>query len=398
MEVVDLDNEPNYTALSHVWGPKFPAKQIYVNGHQVDITPNLFEALKQLRKRQSKQENNASTKLAKALRRLQETQSKQGTDIMPNIFEALKQLQADQETCFDTWWFDALCINQMDIHERGRQVSLMHMVYGGARLVVSWLGPEPIAGYWNGLDDRLSDRDIDLRQKDVIQRVNQILDDVASREYWDRVWIIQEVVLARKMMMLAGDTECPSSLDLWLVEGNHDYKSYYQTKMRHVLGLQRRRKYDNLMTLREAMVLTNRSQASDPRDKVFGVLALIERTHWSSEARGGGLYPNDQLSLCEVLCRAIEVLFETDAGVFLYFEGKRAFQALWKLISNGRDNPLSGEHDSMHCDGSFCGSLDIVRSILALGDSAANYVPARLLVGRNLRKIDLEDEDCILHT
>jgi hypothetical protein len=92
-----------------------------------------------------------------------------------------------------TFWVDALCINQAWEHERGQQVSLMRDIYMVAEEVLVWLGPAE-------REDALS------RQSPVAQDfdTNDALDvylDIASRPYWTRVWIIQEFVLGRNIVL-----------------------------------------------------------------------------------------------------------------------------------------------------------------------------------------------------
>lgn len=103
MKVVDLvDDEEGHRALSYVWGPKSNMRPIYVNGYQVHVTQNLFDALK-------------------AIRKSQQSQSAHSTN----------------------WWVDALCINQDDMNERNHQIKLMRIIYLRADSVLAWLGPSP---------------------------------------------------------------------------------------------------------------------------------------------------------------------------------------------------------------------------------------------------------------
>ena len=58
--------------------------------------------------------------------------------IRRNLYEALLQLRLeDGERAL---WADAICINQDDLEERGRQVERMADIYKTARQVVVWLG------------------------------------------------------------------------------------------------------------------------------------------------------------------------------------------------------------------------------------------------------------------
>ena len=64
-----------------------------------------------------------------------------------NLATALRHVKDNWSTHFPSrllrdfrLWADALCINQADIAERGRQVLLMADIYSSAELVFAWLG------------------------------------------------------------------------------------------------------------------------------------------------------------------------------------------------------------------------------------------------------------------
>ncbi|KAF2249584.1 HET-domain-containing protein [Trematosphaeria pertusa] len=94
LSLASLDDEPEYEALSYVWGDAKHTIQIQVDGQPWPITRNLHLALKNLR-------------------------------------------SEDQARIL---WVDAVCINQQDIAERNSQVSMMGAIYGGASTVVAYLG------------------------------------------------------------------------------------------------------------------------------------------------------------------------------------------------------------------------------------------------------------------
>jgi hypothetical protein len=59
--------------------------------------------------------------------------------VRQNLHDALKQLSADEdELCI---WVDALCINQENLEEKSRQVSMMGDIFHKAERVIAWLGP-----------------------------------------------------------------------------------------------------------------------------------------------------------------------------------------------------------------------------------------------------------------
>jgi hypothetical protein len=85
-----------YKALSYAWrlGQNEPEATILCNGVDVEISANLFDALRQLRNVQ-----------------------------IPVVI-----------------WVDFLCINQQDVMERSLQVAMMREIYEKSREVIIWLG------------------------------------------------------------------------------------------------------------------------------------------------------------------------------------------------------------------------------------------------------------------
>lgn len=59
--------------------------------------------------------------------------------IQPNLFEALKAIRKEDEEIF--LWADGVCINQADTAERNHEVGLMGNIYRSAKNIRIWLGP-----------------------------------------------------------------------------------------------------------------------------------------------------------------------------------------------------------------------------------------------------------------
>lgn len=158
-----------YDALSYVWGDQKTKTTISLNGKPFDITLNLHWALRRTRHRHQ-------TRLI---------------------------------------WADALCINQLDLHERSQQVAMMGSIFSHARNVLVCVGDPPkngedkdVASLMNGFallwgrhpnipalrqDDPLRD---DPRWRSVA--------NFMSLPWFRRVWVIQEVGLARDARVLYG--------------------------------------------------------------------------------------------------------------------------------------------------------------------------------------------------
>jgi uncharacterized secreted protein with C-terminal beta-propeller domain len=99
-----------FDALSYVWGNPSITKPVYINGHRVYVTTNLYDALDVLRG---------------------------GTC---NVMSRMTPMTVTKAlTC--SIWIDAICINQVDFDKRSSQVAMMCEIYSRAKKVHMWLGP-----------------------------------------------------------------------------------------------------------------------------------------------------------------------------------------------------------------------------------------------------------------
>jgi hypothetical protein len=141
-----------YNALSYVWGDSSERVTISCNGHMTFITRNLYNALQQIWKVTPKQ----------------------------------------------VLWADALCINQDADEEKSHQVSMMGDIYKTATTVLIWLGDDEntFARSWRAIEmaaNESSNLDDD-----------SALDDFLAHPWFTRVWTLQEVLLARKAVLICG--------------------------------------------------------------------------------------------------------------------------------------------------------------------------------------------------
>ncbi|KAF2247431.1 HET-domain-containing protein [Trematosphaeria pertusa] len=170
---------PQYEALSYVWGsPLFThALELVDGGGAIPMTANLAEALRRLRRRD-------------------------GTRLL---------------------WADGVCINQNDVKERGHQVKLMGTIYTGAKEVIVWLGPDNNKNAYKTFSFFETDIMVD-EPAQIITAFNQLCPveyDHRSREYgemllvkmmvecewFERLWVVQEVALARCAVAVWGTEE-----------------------------------------------------------------------------------------------------------------------------------------------------------------------------------------------
>jgi hypothetical protein len=96
LETKELNDNPIYEALSYCWDAEVDLKAIKLHGADLEVTPNLFDALLALRRNDRPR----------------------------------------------TMWIDALCINQHDSSEKGHQVPLMGKIFSSASQTIAWIGKE----------------------------------------------------------------------------------------------------------------------------------------------------------------------------------------------------------------------------------------------------------------
>jgi hypothetical protein len=198
LQVVSFIDKPVYTALSYVWGKANNLKPITVNGYNFWVTTNLSDALEHL----------------------------QFKDIAPAI------------------WIDCICIDQNNDTEKAEQLQIMGSIYSKAFQVLVWLGlptessdtlveilPEfvnnarrrfnvpstpkhDLVDYIDYESESEIYEDIDEAIKTVghqnlasmtaINFIRAFVVFICGREWWYRIWVLQEFVLAKQVRFQVG--------------------------------------------------------------------------------------------------------------------------------------------------------------------------------------------------
>jgi Heterokaryon incompatibility protein (HET) len=262
---VSIDSKalPPYTALSYVWGPYDERNKYKISIHEsiLEITPNLHGAL--------------------------------------STIEKLEDLSGQ-------WlWIDATCIDQSDLDERAAQVKLMRDLYSRADRTVAYLGPEDdgaeIALSWiEQLGAAYPNLDqIDWFTKAAVGSQYDLewnsLNSLFGRQWWLRAWILQETILSSQMYFLFGKKMIQDKLvvnamlvlrsiaerngtalsekGVWMDGQSHAFRSIY--KRFHL-----RYWYQERQRLSLGSIVSQRYHfyATDPRDYVFALFSLVERT------------------------------------------------------------------------------------------------------------------------
>ncbi|KAF1969904.1 HET-domain-containing protein, partial [Bimuria novae-zelandiae CBS 107.79] len=115
-------------------------------------------------------------------------------------------------------WVDALCIDQANLAERGAQVAQMDRIYAHASTVHVWLGPHAdgsndsivLAEFlWRcAFVERISPTELFTSGDEAANMATlaalEKLTILLERPWWTRRWVVQEVALAREVLVHCG--------------------------------------------------------------------------------------------------------------------------------------------------------------------------------------------------
>jgi hypothetical protein len=279
-----LESCPSYVALSYVWGDSEQTRPLFLTRHGDD--KNL---------------------------------KKQVLRITSNLEDALRSFRDGADSI--AVWIDAICINQADLAERSSQVAMMREIYSKAEKTVVYFGPESefssvgmamIVRLCGAIDPSILPEVEMARFRDSMKPdehpLRKVLADLNAldaaaefftRPWWSRLWIVQELSVAKKAVFIWGkdafDWEaCARTVvvfnnyighlqhspefeqDAWQrINGGHErawavaalYQRFKKGDRRPLLGL-----------LQDFWI----NEATDPRDKVYALLGLATDSHTES--------------------------------------------------------------------------------------------------------------------
>lgn len=175
---------PAFTALSYTWGSVIASIDIELNGLPFSVGRNLWSFLQEMR----------------------------------------------SQNQYGLYWIDAICINQSSEYERSHQILIMRRIYREAISVSIWLGDFYDLSYLNHGMEFLIERtpNPSLVEKEAEfgtePQANGVI-ELCAKRYWRRVWIIQEVMLARECTIWCGNMRTDLG-SLWALV--NQVRSWYQ--------------------------------------------------------------------------------------------------------------------------------------------------------------------------
>lgn len=169
-------------------------------------------------------------------------------------------------------WIDAICIDQNDVVDKGNQVKLMSKIYANASQVVVYLGIEDssmIRGFQRVIENLQggNETDIDLAATETYVRA------FIELPYFDRVWILQEIGLARLVTLIIGASEIRwSGTSISSMLGLCSVIGLKPPSALRWAPASRPEDEDVLAVLCKS----RNCSATDPRDKVYALLGLTQ--------------------------------------------------------------------------------------------------------------------------
>lgn len=243
--------------------------------------------------------------------------------ITPNLWSALIHLHKTRPE-FQAIWIDAICINQKDEDEKSAQVPIMNLIYGHAKSVIVWLGPEDkrsenpklvadvvealhrqeearegfceqmLGMTWNGSFEEFPApkyiRDLSFEHWFAVR-------NFLRRSYFQRMWIFQELVVAEKIVVTCGRQVMDwndvryvsqalsafgcdimirySRAGLWAAEANGPHRVAFWRDQYHSRPIERLRRQFGPFVL---ALNRNDFQCSDGRDMLYAHMGVCNYT------------------------------------------------------------------------------------------------------------------------
>ena len=243
LRVISLDNEDKYQALSYAWGCLNNTETILCDGKSLTVTEDLQIALRRIREK-----------------------------IAPrDIFSR-------------TIWIDAISIDQSNGSEKSKQVAMMGDIFKRSQRLIVWLGDADT--------DEVDGIRIAVQGKPESPQATVALIKVAQRSWFQRRWVIQEVVKSPRSArhVLLRDFRCRfdylfANLQRLLRTGDDSVVAAIRsaTILESTLRGYRYRQHTELRethrpksspTLLDNLVIYGAAKCSNPHDFVYALLNL----------------------------------------------------------------------------------------------------------------------------
>ncbi|USP81699.1 hypothetical protein yc1106_08973 [Curvularia clavata] len=330
LETVSLNNHPSFQAISYVWGDATKKQHITVNGHQLAVTENVVTGLQRLRT-----ENEVLTLWLDAVCINQSDTHERSEQVqcMGEIYSSAQEvliwlgygrdLQAPMDQPDIVEWTG----NDTDLVLIDSYFKRKTLQDGSNKKDCE---AEDVVGLFVFMKLRAMDKHVHeipffdvhgdkLQAKKTWLSIIRAMHTLSSHPWWTRIWVVQESILARKAKVIYCNITAPWTLlaeatrsaarhihccgDLQQAQGGRELRTIVE--LRKVMyddldWLRAAKAQGKKLSLYQVMSRTHLREATDIRDKVFGVLGLV--TDWLG---GPPLIPDYTLTPREVFMEVV---------------------------------------------------------------------------------------------
>lgn len=227
MEKHIIANAPQFSAFSYTWGKDPPSRRISIDSAPFYVRKNLWQALEET---------------------------------------------WDDDNVYTYIWVDAICINQTDPLERNHQVNLMSNIFKASSRTIAWVGSET-PGSELGMNFFKGFENEGNTNRRVHRHVKEAITFFFCRPYFERMWIVQEILLSEQVIVRCGSSYCWWHTIKLLTTTTRSIDGILPMSPFFLLRFHHRNDY-SLYTL---LKFFEANKCEDPRDKIFALLSLVDR-------------------------------------------------------------------------------------------------------------------------
>lgn len=393
LDVVSLDAKPQYQALSYVWGSEADPKTVTLHDQLFQVTSNLYNALRRLRKSRvsvvlwvdavciNQKDNAERTQQVSIMNHIYKNAFEVVIWLGDSLSDSLKGLERSPGLLEDGPRYVA---NNASIGNFGRREPFDNTeTEAAAAFTILQLLGEP--GHWDSKEIFAVNQEGQFVVAEIYHAAWQAFLGLMSCSWWSRMWIVQEFVLARDSQVVVGNVAVPGHL---ITDFYHSYISHLPSgccchltvswrmtsdlwgEMMNIrradMGLNTIRNQhhnhgdhdgDNLTALlRKTLWMLRPKEATDPRDKICGVLGLFP---------GIGITPDYTSDAAEFFSYATDFFMSAEQGLMVLAgpRMRRLGMPSWvpDLIGDPQDRYFHSTTRRINlCDGfRACGGLDL---------------------------------------
>jgi hypothetical protein len=230
----DLDSTIPYTAVSYAWGSENQpgGNTIRLNGIPITVRRNIW-------------------------------------DFLYHYCRACDNLQSRSSAL----WIDAICIQQSNPTERSHQVQRMADIFLRASKVLVWLGKpdrslEIVADVCRGIPESA---------KHSTATINTAFHQVCRRSYFERLWVVQELALAAKIVIFTGaEMVSWDSFRLWVVRND---RCVAGSAGLSICKWREGRTLKHTLSIADILDKLQSQKCREVHDKIYALLGLITQGH-----------------------------------------------------------------------------------------------------------------------